>query len=67
MQKYGRINLSSAGALSDTKRNKSSGKGKTSPGLFHELNKEICEAIIRVALAHLEDPPETCRRHKDDL
>lgn len=70
VQKYGRICLSSAGAVSDTKRNKflnrgtASGAGMSRPGLFHELDEDIREAIIRVAL---EDAPETRRQHRDEL
>jgi hypothetical protein len=70
VQRYGRIHLSSAGAVSDTKRNKllSRGKGskdgESSRGLFHELDDVIREAIVLVAL---KDAPKTRKRHSDEL
>jgi hypothetical protein len=70
VQRYGRIHLSSASAVSDTKRNKflSRGKGskdgESSLGLFHNLDDVIREAIVLVAL---KDAPKTCKRHSDEL
>eukprot|EP00956_Cyclotella_meneghiniana_P023299 scaffold45195_cov78-Cyclotella_meneghiniana.AAC.1 len=70
VQRYSRINISSAGAVSDTKRNKflnrgkSTRKGDTKPGLFHELDDAIREAIVLVAL---EDAPKTRVQHRAEL
>ena len=61
VQKYGCINLSSAGAVSDTKWNKFLSRGN---GLFHEFDEVIRECIILVAM---EDAPKTCKQHSNEL
>ena len=72
IQRFGRIALSSAGAVSDMKRNaflqrdtiptKKNQTVKPS-GLFHQFPHELRQAIVRV----MKDAPETKPRNNDDL
>ena len=73
IQRYGRINISSAGAISDAKRNgflqreympprkKSSAKAQ---GIFHGLSEVLREAIVRVAM---KDAPSTRKKNNDAI
>jgi hypothetical protein len=73
IQQYGRINISSAGAISDAKRNgflqreympprkKSSAKAQ---GIFHGLSEVLQEAIVRVAM---KDAPSTRKKNNDAI
>ena len=61
MQRYGRINLAAAGAISDARRNAfsyrpKSNKDKKSKGMFHSLDKVLRVAIIKVGI---KDAPRT--------
>jgi hypothetical protein len=66
IQQYGRINLTNAAAISDVKRNKYLARQtkKLRRGLFHEIDEEIRECIIAIAI---EDAPHTCQRHIKDI
>ena len=69
IQKFGRISLSSAAAVSDLKRNgffsrqpsKNNGNRK---GIFHEYNENLRHAIVEVAM---RDAPVTKERNNEDL
>jgi hypothetical protein len=66
IQRFGRIALSSAGAVSDMKRNaflKRQDAGNPG-GLFHQFPHELREAIVRVAM---KDAPATKHRNNEDL
>ena len=61
MQRYGRINLAAAGAISDARRNAfsyrpTSNKDKKSKGMFHSFDKVLRAAIIKVGI---KDAPRT--------
>jgi hypothetical protein len=66
IQQYGRINLTNAAAISDVKRNKYLARStkKVRRGLFHEIDEEIRECIIAIAI---EDAPHTRQRHIEEL
>ena len=70
MQRYGRINLSSAAAISDMKRNvflhrKTKSKSNKKPtGIFHEYSRELQYAIV---LAAMKDAPATQAAHQEEL
>jgi hypothetical protein len=66
IQRFGRIALSSAGAVSDMKRNaflKRQDAGNPG-GLFHQFPHELREAIVRVAM---KDASATKHRNNEDL
>ena len=70
IQRYGRIALSSAGAVSDAVRNgfmyrqKKSKTDKKPTGMFHNFDDNLRHAIILVAMA---DAQQTRRRNNEDL
>ena len=73
IQRFGRIALSSAGAVSDMKRNaflqRDTIPTKKNPtvnqsGLFHQFPHELRQAIVRVAM---KDAPVTKLRNNEDL
>ena len=70
IQKYGRIALSSAAAVSTMKRNaffdrSANTKGDNQPrGIFHLFDDEVRTAIVLVAMA---DAPATRERNNEDL
>ena len=73
IQRFGRIALSSAGAVSDMKRNaflqRDTIPTKKNPtvnqsGLFHQFPHELRQAIVRVAM---KDAPATKLRNNKDL
>ena len=67
IQRYGRINLSSAAAISDVKRNKYLArmtKNKEHRGLFHDIDEAIQECIVSIAI---EDAPRTRQQHIVEL
>ncbi len=73
IQRFGRIALSSAGAVSDMKRNAflkrdaivTKKNPSTNPsGLFHQFPNELQEVIVRVAM---KDAPATRLRNNEDL
>jgi hypothetical protein len=67
IQRYGRINLSSAAAVSDVKRNNillQSSNKKQRRGMFHDIDEAIQECIIAIAI---EDAPHTRQRHIEEL
>ena len=73
IQQFGRIALSSAGAVSDMKQNaflrRDMISTKTNPtinpsGLFHQFPHELRQAIVRVAM---KDAPATRIRNNEDL
>jgi hypothetical protein len=73
VQRFGRIALSSAGAISDMKRNaffqRCTPSTNTNPsvnpcGLFHQFAHEIRHAIVVVAM---KDAPATRLRNNEDL
>ena len=57
IQKFGRINLTGAAAISDTKRNAifyrpiASSKNSKPRGLFHELDDQLQQAIFETSIA----------------
>ena len=70
VQKYGRINLANAAAVSDLKRNaflhrKSNSKNDKKPtGIFHEYSRELQHAIVLTAM---KDAPATQDKHQEEL
>jgi hypothetical protein len=70
LQKYGRIGLTNAAAVSDTKTNGyfsqfSSNINKTkTKGMFHEFEPRICECLLMVAI---ENAPQTVSINRDAL
>ena len=70
IQRYGRIALSSAAAISDMNRNgffhrKTKAKNDKKPrGMFHEFDDVLMHAIVEVAM---QDAPETRERNNKDL
>ena len=70
VQRYGRINLSNAAAVSDLKRNAflhrntNSKNDKKPTGIFHEYSKELQHAIVLTAM---RDAPETQAIHQKEL
>ena len=70
VQRYGRINLSNAAAVSDLKRNAflhrntKSKNDKKPTGIFHEYSKELQHAIVLTAM---RDAPETQAIHQKEL
>jgi len=73
IQRYGRINISSAGAISDTKRNEFLQQQSVPPrkkstakdqGMFHGLSDVIREAIVLVAM---KDAPSTQKKNNDAI
>lgn len=73
VQEYGRINISSAAAISDMNRNKylqrkhepaRKKEGAKCQGLFHGLSDELRQAIVLVAM---EDAPSTRIQNRTDI
>jgi hypothetical protein len=70
IQRYGRISLSSAGAVGDMKRNaflhrSTKSKSKSKPlGRFHQFDPSLQEAIIIVGMT---DAPDTRKCNNEDL
>ena len=64
VQKYGRINLYSAAAVSDMKRNKFLDRSQKNRGMFHNIDDAVRECIIEVAI---KDAPNTRQRHIVEL
>jgi hypothetical protein len=67
IQRYGRINLSNAAAISDAKRNKyfaRPAKKNGCRGLFHDIDEAIQECIVSIAI---KDAPRTRERHIEEL
>jgi hypothetical protein len=65
IQRYGRINLSNASAVSDAKRNSFFNRSKKSrPGLLHTIDEDIRQIIVSIAM---KDAPETVIAHRAEL
>ncbi len=68
LQKYGRIGIINAAAVSDAKTNgyfsQFSTSGNTTKGMFHQFKQRICECLLTVAI---EDAPVTISINRDDL
>jgi hypothetical protein len=67
LQKYGRIGISNAAAISDAKTNGyfrrfSVDKNKTK-GMFHQFDREMRDCLLTVAI---EDAPVTISTNRDD-
>jgi hypothetical protein len=68
VQKYGRIGITNAAAVSDAKRNGYfslfSTSGNTMKGMFHQFKQRMGECLLTVAI---EDAPVTISINRDDL
>ncbi len=73
VQQYGRINISSAAAISDTNQNKylqckrEAARKKEDAkcqGLFHGFANDVRQAIVLVAM---ENAPSTCKQNRADI
>ena len=68
LQKYGRIGIADAAAISDAKRNgyfhRFSATGKKTKGMFHQFDPKMRECLLTMAI---EDSPVTVATNRDDL
>ena len=68
LQKYGRIGIANAAAVSDAKTNgyfcRFSGNGNKTKGMLHLFDPKMRECLLTVAI---EDAPATISTNRDDL
>jgi len=68
LQKYGRIGIANAAAVSNAKTNgyfcRFSVNGNKMKGMFHQFDPKMCECLLTVAI---EDAPATISTNRDDL
>jgi hypothetical protein len=68
LQKYGRIGIANAAAVSDAKTNgyfcRFSVNGNKMKGIFHQFDPKMRECLLTVAI---EDAPATISTNRDDL
>jgi hypothetical protein len=68
LQKYGRIGITNAAAISDAKTNgyfsRFSSNSNKMKGMFHQFPQRICECLLTVAI---EDAPQTVSVNREEL